>query len=158
VLAAVFRATNDLIHNRLKSRNVHSEVVFSLSPNNNIAESFRRFGIADTTTSLLAVKILDASNSDLPNPSAHLGASVEGTRVGLTGATLSEITDLSKIRKVYKLDSSSGQTAGGSKKSKGGRASGTASTEKRTNGIHKQTDALKEIEAVIIGIMALKGS
>jgi EKC/KEOPS complex subunit CGI121/TPRKB len=35
-LAAVFRAVNDAEHNRLKSRNVHSEIVFSLSPNNNV--------------------------------------------------------------------------------------------------------------------------
>ena len=36
VLAACFRATNDLLNNRLRSRNVHSEIVFSLSPNNNV--------------------------------------------------------------------------------------------------------------------------
>ena len=36
VLAACFRAINDQIHHRLKSRNVHSEIVFSLSPNNNV--------------------------------------------------------------------------------------------------------------------------
>lgn len=37
VLAACFRAINDLLTNRLKSRNVHSEIVFSLSPNNNVS-------------------------------------------------------------------------------------------------------------------------
>lgn len=36
VLAACFRAISDALSNRLKSRNVHSEVVFSLSPNNNV--------------------------------------------------------------------------------------------------------------------------
>lgn len=36
VLAAVFRAVNDALRNRLRSRNVHSEIVFSLSPNNNV--------------------------------------------------------------------------------------------------------------------------
>lgn len=35
-LAAVYRAVNDLLSNRLRSRNVHSEIVFSLSPNNNV--------------------------------------------------------------------------------------------------------------------------
>ena len=38
VLAACFRAMNDLVNGRLKSRNVHSEIVFSLSPNNNVSE------------------------------------------------------------------------------------------------------------------------
>jgi hypothetical protein len=38
-LAATYRAVNDLLQNRLKSRNVHSEIVFSLSPNNNVRRS-----------------------------------------------------------------------------------------------------------------------
>lgn len=38
VLAACFRAINDQLNDRLRSRNVHSEIVFSLSPNNNVSE------------------------------------------------------------------------------------------------------------------------
>lgn len=38
--AAVFRAVNDYMHNRLKSRNVHSEIVFSLNPTNNVGCHF----------------------------------------------------------------------------------------------------------------------
>ena len=37
VLAAVFRATNDYLNDRMKSKNVHSEIVFALSPNNNVS-------------------------------------------------------------------------------------------------------------------------
>lgn len=37
VLAACFRAISDALSARLKSRNVHSEIVFSLSPNNNVS-------------------------------------------------------------------------------------------------------------------------
>lgn len=37
VLAAVFRAMNDYLSDRLKSRNIHSEIVFALSPNNNVS-------------------------------------------------------------------------------------------------------------------------
>lgn len=36
ILAACFRALNDYLSGRLKSRNVHSEIVFALSPNNNV--------------------------------------------------------------------------------------------------------------------------
>jgi EKC/KEOPS complex subunit CGI121/TPRKB len=39
VFAACLRAINDKLHNRLKSKNVHSEIVFSLSPNNNVGMS-----------------------------------------------------------------------------------------------------------------------
>lgn len=37
ILAAVFRAANDYLNRRLKSHNVHSEIVFALSPNNNVS-------------------------------------------------------------------------------------------------------------------------
>jgi hypothetical protein len=37
VLAAAFRAINDRANGRMKSRNVHSETVFALSPNNNVS-------------------------------------------------------------------------------------------------------------------------
>lgn len=36
LLAAAFRAVNDSIEGRLKTRNIHSEIVFCLSPNNNV--------------------------------------------------------------------------------------------------------------------------
>lgn len=38
VLAACFRAINDSNNNRLRSRNVHSEIVYSLNSNNNVNE------------------------------------------------------------------------------------------------------------------------
>lgn len=37
VLSACFRAINDLIADRLKTRNVHSEIVFAMNPNNNVS-------------------------------------------------------------------------------------------------------------------------
>lgn len=37
VLSACFSAVNDLLNTRMKSRNVHSEIVFALSPNNNVS-------------------------------------------------------------------------------------------------------------------------
>lgn len=40
VLAAVFRAVNDFLNSRLKSRNVHSEIVFALSPNNSVSKIY----------------------------------------------------------------------------------------------------------------------
>jgi len=39
IYAATFRAINDMLNTRLKSRNVHSEIVFCLSANNNVRSS-----------------------------------------------------------------------------------------------------------------------
>lgn len=38
-IAAVFRAVNDYMNNRLKSRNVHSEIVYSLNPTNSVCST-----------------------------------------------------------------------------------------------------------------------
>lgn len=38
-LAAAYRALSDLLASRLKSRNVHSEIVFCLNPNNSVSSS-----------------------------------------------------------------------------------------------------------------------
>lgn len=35
-MAAIFRAMNVYMNNRLKSHNVHSEIVFSFNPTNNV--------------------------------------------------------------------------------------------------------------------------
>lgn len=37
LFAACFKGINDMASNRLKSRNVHSEIVFSFAPNNNVS-------------------------------------------------------------------------------------------------------------------------
>ncbi|GES66110.1 CGI-121-domain-containing protein [Aspergillus terreus] len=102
-LSAVFRAINDYLNQRLKSRNVHSETVFSFSPNNNIADSFRRFGISDSTKDLLVVKVSVTPDVTHESVAAHLAQSVEGTPVPFSDETLSGISDIAKIKKAYKL-------------------------------------------------------
>ncbi|KAF2494026.1 CGI-121-domain-containing protein [Lophium mytilinum] len=98
--AATFRALNDSVYNRLKSRNIHSELVFSLSPNNNIADAYRRFGIQDSTTSLLAIKI-PLSNPEITaeSVSKHLGDAVEGESVAFGEEALKGVTDVKALRK-----------------------------------------------------------
>ncbi|KAJ5340959.1 hypothetical protein N7541_010083 [Penicillium brevicompactum] len=103
VIAAVFRALNDYSHNRLRSHNVHSEIVFSLNPTNNIAESFRRFGITDSTTDLLVIKISTSSEITHETVASHLANSVQGTPVNFDDQILFELADFTKIKKAYKL-------------------------------------------------------
>ncbi|KAL4890812.1 EKC/KEOPS complex subunit cgi121 [Aspergillus ambiguus] len=136
-LSAVFRAVNDYLNQRLKSRNVHSEIVFSFSPNNNIADSFRRFGIADSTKDLLVVKV--SVNADITHESvaAHLTQSVEGNPVPFNDESLSGISDVAKIKKAYKLG-----------------ALNSAPTDK-ANGTNSED---KRLELSVIGAIALRGA
>ncbi|KAF7859483.1 uncharacterized protein EAF02_010931 [Botrytis sinoallii] len=144
ILAAAYRAINDALEERLKSRNIHSEIVFSLSMNNNIAESFRRFGITPTTTSLLVVKVAPASSAS--QISEHLSSVVEGEPVSFDDESLASMVDIARVKKLYKLNVTGG---GGGKK---GGANGV-------NGkIESKVDERKELEVMVLGAMALRGA
>ncbi|KAF4637468.1 hypothetical protein G7Y89_g619 [Cudoniella acicularis] len=154
VLAAAFRAINDSISGRLRSRNVHSEIVFSLSPNNNIAESFRRFGITPDTTSLLIIKVsTPTSPTTASEVQAHLDAEIQGEPIPFTDSELAQISDIPRIKKIYKLNNSGNGNGGGKKKEKVVNGDGV-------NGVGKLTaeEEKKELEVQVLGAMALRGA
>ncbi|KAH8626656.1 hypothetical protein IG631_18674 [Alternaria alternata] len=165
LLSATFLALHGHLTHRAKTRTPHSELVFRLSPNNNIGESYKKFGIADTTTALIAVKLpLSPSSTastdekstyekdeSITNESVrlHLGSAVEGTSVelGETGEELGMWCDVDKVRKAYKLGGDGG------KKGKKGAVNGDGGDVER-----RKAEEKKDIESVVLGIIALKGS
>lgn len=68
-----------------------------------IAESFRRFGITDSTTDLLVIKVPVNPGITHESVAAHLAEHVQGTGVPFNDETLSGISDIGKIKKSYKL-------------------------------------------------------
>jgi EKC/KEOPS complex subunit CGI121/TPRKB len=160
LLSAAFMAIHNFVTSRAKTRTPHSELVFRLSPNNNIGESYKKFGISDDSTTIIAVKLpLSASAPDgtyakdesITNQtvSAHLGTVVQGTSVeiGDDGQELGAACQLDKVRKVYKLNSADG----GAKPTNGLNGHGG-------NHGNDIEDQKKHIESLVLGIMALKGS
>jgi EKC/KEOPS complex subunit CGI121/TPRKB len=101
-----------------------------------IAESFRRFGISDTTQHVLAIKVLSSALT-AESVSQHLQQNIEGEQVEVSDANLAELADQARLRKIYKLNV----------QTKKGAADGTS----------KESE-LKELETSILGVMALKGS
>lgn len=93
LLAAVYRAVSDQDAGSMKTKNVHSEVLFCLGGNNNIMDSLRRFGIQDDTTNIVAVKVGGGDYKKL----------VEGTEEEFTDEQIAKNTDLKLVKKVYKL-------------------------------------------------------
>ncbi|KAG5918059.1 hypothetical protein E4U42_007008 [Claviceps africana] len=108
LLSAVFKAVTSAASGALKTPNVHSEIVLSLNPSNNISDSYRRFGISPSTTDLLVVKVVtsSASSPSLPRESvqAHLAAHIKGDAVDATDANIALASHVPKIRKYYKLN------------------------------------------------------
>ncbi|GES79769.1 CGI-121-domain-containing protein [Rhizophagus clarus] len=95
-------ATNDAVHHELNSslitHNIHSEIVYNLSPTTNISESLRRFGIADSSTSIAVVKV--GGNSE--EVKSHLSTLIHGEESDIKD--FSSFADISKIKKYYKID------------------------------------------------------
>ena len=98
----------------LRTKTVHSEILWALNPSNNvrtsiptrfthvlisflqISEAIRRYGVSDATTSLFVVEI-----GTLPSHHDKIKAIVDGTVSPFS--QLSEITDWGTVKKVCRI-------------------------------------------------------
>ncbi|TFB05344.1 EKC/KEOPS complex subunit [Trichoderma ghanense] len=139
LLSAVFKAVNSSANGTLRTPNIHSEIVVSLSSSSNIADAYRRFGVSPSTSDLFVVKVTFPSDTTPEPPSAdsisqHLKDNVEGDAVPATDQTIQAITDVRTVRKSYKLN-------------------GLAWLDAIKDELVKR----QEIERLILGGMALRG-
>ena len=141
VLAAVFRAMNDHLNDRLKSRNIHSEIVFCLSPNQNIGEAFRRFGVQESTKDIIVLKVATEPSTTLDSVQSHLDASIRGQEAPFADIHVQKASDLPRIRKIYKLN-----------------AANPKQTKLVNGNAQSQDNELQLLETQIIGLMALRGA
>lgn len=143
-LAGVFRAANDYRNGRLRSRNVHSEIVFALGPNNNIAESFRKFGISDTTSSLLVIKLSTSPEITHESVKTHLETAIQGESIEFCDENLAKFVDVARVRKVYKLNGPA-RPAGRKKQA-------------ASDAVEIEASVTRDLEMSILGLIALKGA
>ncbi|KAK0226974.1 kinase binding protein CGI-121-domain-containing protein [Armillaria nabsnona] len=98
---AIYQAILTESQGSLRTKTVHSEILWALNPTNNITEAIRRYGISDKTTSVLVVHISDAGLSSSAVQEKLIRV-VDGTLLPL--ASLQDFTDWTRIKKYYKLD------------------------------------------------------
>jgi EKC/KEOPS complex subunit CGI121/TPRKB len=81
---------------------------------------------------------------------SHLTSSIEGEQVPFEDSILQQLTDVPRVKKVYKLNSN----AGGGKKN--GLLNGTALDGLSINR-NGEENKRKELELLVLGAMALRG-
>ncbi|KAI0759741.1 CGI-121-domain-containing protein [Trametes elegans] len=96
---AIYQAILAQAHESLRTKTVHSEILWALNPTNNISEAIRRYGVSDGTTSLIVVRVTSPGLKDVEK---LMRSVVEGTLSPLE--ELSRITDWASIKKYYKLN------------------------------------------------------
>jgi EKC/KEOPS complex subunit CGI121/TPRKB len=148
LLAAIFRACNDWSSDRLKSHNIHSEIVFSLGANNNIGEAFRRFGLAEGTREIVVVKVGGEDGVSLEGIREFLAENVEGEEVEFNDENLGKVSNVERIRKIYKVST-------GSKAIRTINGSSNGSSANHADGPDDET---KFLETQILGAIALRGA
>ncbi|XP_018556042.1 EKC/KEOPS complex subunit TPRKB [Lates calcarifer] len=98
----VLVAANKAVHlqkiEKMKTRNLYSEIIFNLSPTNNISEAFKRFGISDGDDSVMVVVVHNKDESQLLT---DIVAKVDGQQVSVED--ISSMSDSAKIKKLYKV-------------------------------------------------------
>ncbi|CAE6445954.1 unnamed protein product [Rhizoctonia solani] len=97
---AIQQATLASTDGALRTKTVHSEILWALNSSNNISESIKRFGVSDSSKSLFAVRVCGPELS-IEDVLASMKAAVQGEEVPLE--TLSEITDWPLVCKYYKI-------------------------------------------------------
>ncbi|KAJ3879586.1 kinase binding protein CGI-121-domain-containing protein [Lentinula edodes] len=87
----------------LRTKTVHSEILFALNPTNNITEAIRRYGVSDTTKALLVVQIMNSSatTASVSDVEIKMKKVVNGTIVSFD--ELARLTDWNTVEKYHKL-------------------------------------------------------
>ncbi|CAN6641587.1 EKC/KEOPS complex subunit Cgi121p [Trichomonascus vanleenenianus] len=100
LMAAVYRAVNDWQSGNLRTRSIHSEIVFCLSPNNNIMEALKRFGISESSRALYAIKVVEKGDST--DYHRFLMATIRGQEVEVNEENIQALTNHAEVKKNYK--------------------------------------------------------
>ncbi|TFK45467.1 CGI-121-domain-containing protein [Heliocybe sulcata] len=101
VKTAVLQAVMAQAQGALRTKTVHSEVLWALNPSNNISEAIRRYGVSEACTALLVVRV-DGSALEPADVERKMGAAVQGQLVPLT--QLGRLTDWVAVKKCHKLN------------------------------------------------------
>lgn len=100
IMSAVYRVMIEAKYNRLRTKSLHSEILLALSPTSNIGEAFKRFGLKENTKNLLMIQVSQDQTDTLDK------TLVKGDTIEFDDKNLEKLSDVTTIKKIYKIDQS----------------------------------------------------
>ncbi|KAF3987733.1 hypothetical protein FT663_02692 [Candidozyma haemuli var. vulneris] len=95
---------------RMKAKTINTEILYNLSPTNNINEALKRFGVDEGRSDVIVLKVLgtsDAEESSLQAINETLQSLLKGKAdAELSDSTLAQQVDLKKFLKLFKIQQS----------------------------------------------------
>lgn len=93
----------------MKARTLNAEIILNLCPTNNIMEAFKKFGIKESCSNAIIIKVLEKDIGDpdkLEELNKHVSKLVGGDSSNreLSDDTLFKLFDERKFKKIYKLN------------------------------------------------------
>ncbi|CAK7897173.1 EKC/KEOPS complex subunit Cgi121p [[Candida] anglica] len=104
--SSIYRAVSNHTYASMKAKTLNTEIIFSLSPVNNIMDALKRFGVDQDCSNLVAIKIVPTKeNVDFEEIHKHLIKILPGAKPeSLSDDVLYTTVDIPKFKKLYKLN------------------------------------------------------
>ncbi|KAI6004305.1 kinase binding protein CGI-121-domain-containing protein [Pisolithus albus] len=96
---AIYQALLSESQGSLRTKTVHSEIIWALNPTNNISEAIKLFGVSSRTTDLILVRAATSNTCDVRQRMHNI---VEGSLVPMS--TIPDSTSWADVKKHYKLN------------------------------------------------------
>lgn len=102
LLSSCYRTLLEYNGGKIRTRGVHSEILFCLGASGNIIDSLTRFGIKEECNRIIIIKVVD----DEKDSEYNLETVVEGEEQVLEDSFLRAGVDFKQLQKIYKLQPS----------------------------------------------------
>lgn len=101
--SSIHKSLLNFKQNTMRAKTLNTEIIFNLSPINNIMDALKRFGVDELCPEVIVVKVLEEDDK-VEEIEQHLSGILGSVSVPLTDEHLYSSVDLKKFKKVYKLN------------------------------------------------------
>ncbi|EGV63222.1 hypothetical protein PSN45_004505 [Yamadazyma tenuis] len=109
--SAIYKAILNFETGQSKAKTLNTEIIFNLSPVNNIMDAFKRFGVDDSQdqSNVICIKVIDyvSDGNCLEDLNTHISKLLHtdaSQNIPLQDAYLFKTVDISKFKKIFKLN------------------------------------------------------